>query len=74
MINKNIRIILDDMLFHTRELLEYLRSIETSKYDAYLEDLIDYTLCTEEDIHTIQHYIFKLEVQLYNLNEGDIYE
>ena len=37
-----------------------------------MNKLIDYTLCTEEDIQTIEHYIFELEIKLYNaLNGGE---
>lgn len=72
MIDEEIKIIIHDILCHTRELLRFLRGIKTGKYDAYLDDLIDYALCTEEDIQTIEHYIFEIEMKLYNaLNGGD---
>lgn len=72
MIDEEIKIIIHDTLCHTREMLKFLRTIKTGKYDAYLDDLIDYTLCTEEDIQTIEHYIFELEIKLYNaLNGGE---
>ena len=75
MIDEEIRIIINDILFHTREMLKFLRSIKTGKYNAFLDDLIDYTICTEEDIQTIEHYIFELEIKLYNaLNGGDFDE
>lgn len=75
MIDEDIKIIINDMLFHTREMLKFLRHIKTGKYNAYLDDLIDYALCTEEDIQTIEHYIFELEMKLYDvLNGGDISE
>lgn len=70
MIDEEIKIIINDMLFHTKEMLIFLRSIKTGKYNAYLEDLIDYALCTEEDIQTIEHYILELEMKLYNALEG----
>lgn len=44
MIDEEIEIIIADILFHTREMLKFLRSIEKSKYNAYLDDLIDYAL------------------------------
>lgn len=71
MIDEEIKIIINDMLFHTREMLKFLRKIKTGQYNAYLDDLIDYTLCTEEDIQTIEHYIFELEVKLYDALNGD---
>lgn len=75
MIDEEIEIIINDILCHTREMLTFLRSIKTGKYNAYLDDLIDYTLCTEEDIQTIEHYIYELEIKLYDtLNGGDIIE
>ena len=75
MIDEEIKIIINDMLFHTREMLKFLRSINTGKYSAYLDDLIDYALCTEEDIQTIEHYIYELEIRLYDaLHGGEFYE
>lgn len=75
MIDEEIKIIINDILFHTREMLKFLRGIKTGKYNAYLDDLIDYTICTEEDIQTIEHYIFELEIKLYKaLNGGDFDE
>ena len=32
MIDEEIKIIINDMLFHTREMLKFLRSIKTGKY------------------------------------------
>lgn len=75
MIDEEIKIIINDMLFHTREMLKFLRGIKTGKYSAYLDDLIDYALCTEEDIQTIEHYIYEIEIKLYDaLNGGDFNE
>ncbi len=75
MIDEEIRIIIHDTLCHTREMLRFLRSIKTGKYNAYLDDLINYALCTEEDLQTIEHYIFELEIKLYKaLNGGDSIE
>lgn len=75
MIDEEIKIIINDILFHTREMLKFLRSIKTGKYNAYLEDLIDYALCTEEDIQTIEHYIYELEIKLHDvLKVGDFNE
>lgn len=73
MIDEDIKIIINDILFHTREMLKFLKSIETGKYDSYLDDLIDYALCTEEDIQTIEHYIYELEIKLYDLLDGEHY-
>lgn len=70
MIDEEIKIIINDMLFHTREILAFLRSIKTGKYNAYLDDLIDYALCTEEDIQTIEHYISEIEIKLYDVLKG----
>lgn len=70
MIDEEIKIIINDMLFHTREMLAFLRSIKTGKYNAYLDDLIYYTLCTEEDIQTIEHYILEIEIKLYDVLKG----
>ncbi len=70
MIDEEIKIIINDMLFHTREMLAFLRSIKTGKYNAYLDDLIDYALCTEEDIQTIEHYILEIEIKLYDALKG----
>lgn len=70
-----MKIIINDILFHTREMLKFLRSIKNGKYNAYIDDLIDYALCTEEDIQTIEHYIFEIEIKLYDaLNGGDVDE
>ena len=75
MIDEEIKIIINDMLCHTREMLKFLKNIKVEKYNAYLNDLIDYTLCTEEDIQTIEHYIYELEIKLYDvLNGGDVIE
>ena len=75
MIDEEIKLIINDMLCHTREMLKFLKSIKVEKYNAYLNDLIDYTLCTEEDIQTIEHYIYELEIKLYDvLNGGDVIE
>ena len=60
MINEEIKLIIADILFHTRKMLIFLRSIKTDKYNAHLDDLIDYALCTEEDTQTIEHYLFNL--------------
>lgn len=73
MIDEEIKIIIADILFHTREMLKFLRNIETGKYNAYLDNLIDYALCTEEDIQTIEHYIYELEIKLYDLLGGEKY-
>ena len=75
MIDEEIKIIINDILCHTKEMLKFLRSIKTGKYNAYLDDLIDFTLCTEEDIQTIEHYIYELEIKLYDaLNGGGYHE
>lgn len=75
MIDEEIKIIINDILFHTREMLKFLKSLKTGKYSAYLDDLIDYAICTEEDIQTIEHYIFEIEIKLYDvLNGGDLNE
>ena len=75
MIDEEVKIIIHDMLWHTREMLKFLRNIKVGKYNAYLDDLINYALCTEEDIQTIEHYIYELEIKLYDaLNGGDIIE
>ena len=46
MIDEEIKIIINDILFHNREILKFLRKIKKEKYNAYLDDLIDYALCT----------------------------
>lgn len=75
MIDEEIKIIINDILFHTRELLKFLRQIKIGTYNAYLDDLVNYALCTEEDIQVIEHYIFEIEMKLYDaLNGGDINE
>lgn len=75
MIDEEIKIIINDILFHTREMLKFLENIKTGKYNAYLDDLIDYARCTEEDMQTIEHYIYELEIKLYGaLNGGEFYE
>ena len=30
----------------------------------------DYTICTEEDIQAIEHYILEIEIKLYNALDG----
>ena len=57
MIDEEIKIIIHDILCHTKEMLKFLKSIKNGKYNAYLDDLIDYTLCTEEDIQTIERIL-----------------
>ena len=75
MIDEEIKIIINDMLYHTRQMLKFLRNLKVGKYNAYLDDLIDYAVCTEEDIQTIEHYIYELEIKLYDtLNGGDFIE
>ena len=75
MIDEEIKIIINDMLCHTREMLKFLKRLKVGKYNAYLDDLIDYALCTEEDIQTIEHYIYELEIKLYDaLNGGEYRE
>lgn len=71
MIDEEIQIIISDILYHTREMLKFLRSKKVEKYNTYLNDLIDYTLSTEEDIQTIEHYIYELEIKLYDALHGD---
>lgn len=70
MIDEEIKIIIHDLLCHTKEILKFLRNIKNGKYNAYLDDLIDYALCTEEDIQTIEHYIYELEMKLYDFLIG----
>lgn len=75
MIDEEIKLIIDDTLFHSREMLKFLKNMRNGKYNAYLEDIIDYSLCIEEDIQTIEHYIYELEIKLYNVfNGGEIDE
>ena len=75
MIDEEIKIIINDMLCHTREMLKFFKKLKVGKYSAYLDDLIDYALCTEEDIQTIEHYIYELEIKLYDaLNGGEYFE
>ena len=72
MIYEEIKIIIHDILCQTREMLKFLKNIKIGKYNAYLDDLINYALCTEEDIKNIEHYIFELEIKLYNtLDRGE---
>ena len=75
MIDEEMRIIINDMLCHTREMIKFLKTLRNGRYSAYLDDLIDFALCTEEDIQTIQHYMLELEIKLYDaLNGGDFFE
>ncbi len=75
MIDEEIKIIINDILCHTRDILKFLKNIKVEKYNPYLDDLIDFALSTEEDIQTIEHYIYELEIKLYDaLNGGDIIE
>lgn len=75
MIDEEIKIIIHDTLCHTRKMLKFLRNIKADKYNTYLENLIDYALFTEEDLQTVEHYIFELEIKLYDiLNGGDSIE
>ena len=75
MIDEEIKIILADMLFHTRNMIKFLNKLKKDNYDYLLEDLIDYALCNEEDIKTIEHYIYETEIKLYDaLYGGDFYE
>ena len=72
MIDEEIKIIINDMLCHTREMLKFLKKLKVGKYSAFLDDLIDYALCTEKNIQTIEHYIYELEIKLYDtLNGGE---
>ncbi len=70
MIDEDIKIIIHDILCHTKEMIKFLKSIKNGKYNAYLDDLIDYALCTEEDIQTIEHYILEIEIKLYDSLKG----
>lgn len=75
MIDEEIKIIINDMLCHTREMIKFLKKLKVGKYSAFLDDLIDYALCIEEDIQTIEHYIYELEIKLYDtLNGGEYRE
>ena len=75
MIDEEIKIIINDMLCHTRKMLKFFKKLKVGKYSAYLDDLIDYALCTEEDIQTIEHYIYELEIKLYDaLNVGEYHD
>ena len=66
---------INDYFEYPKEMIKFLRSIKTGKYNAYLDDLIDFALCTEEDIQTIAHYIYELEIKLYDLlNDGEYFE
>lgn len=65
MIDNEIQIIISDILYHTQETLKFLKNQKNRKEDEYLNDIIDYTLSTEEDIRIIEHYIYYLEVKLY---------
>ncbi len=73
MIDEEIKIIINDILCHTKEMLKFFRSIKTGKYNVYLDALVDFALCTEEDIQTIEHYIYELEIMLYNVLNGGAY-
>ena len=70
MIDEEIKIIINDILCHTREMLKFLRSIKTGKYNAYLDDLIDYTICNEEDIQAMANAIDD-EIETVYSNIGD---
>lgn len=70
MIDEEIKIIINDILFRTREMLTFLKSIKTGKYNAYLDNLINYALCAEEDIQIIEHYMFEIEMKLYDVLKG----
>ena len=41
MIDEEIQIIINDMFYHTKEILKFLKSLKVGKYNTYLEDLID---------------------------------
>lgn len=69
MIDEDIERIINNLIFESNELLKYLRSLETGKYNAYLDDIIFYALGFEEDLQTIQHYVYELEVKLWELKE-----
>ena len=73
MIDEEIKIIINYILCHTKEMINFLKSIKTDKYNAYLDDLIGFVLCTEEDIQTIEHYIYELEIKLYDVLNGGEY-
>lgn len=73
MIDEEIKIIINYILCHTKEMINFLKSIKTDKYNAYLDDLIDFVLCTEKDIQTIEHYIYELEIKLYDVLNGGEY-
>ena len=56
MIDEEIKIIINDILCHTKEMLKFLRSIKTGKYNAYLDDLIDFTLCVFDKLKVDQKF------------------
>lgn len=69
MIDEEIKLIIYDLIFQSKELLKYLKSLETGKYNAYLDDIIHYAEGFEEDLQNIKHYILELEIKLWNLKE-----
>ena len=70
MIDEEIKIIINDILFRTREMLTFLKSIKAGKYNAYLDNLINYALCAKENIQIIEHYMFEIEMKLYDVLKG----
>lgn len=73
--DNEIKLIIEDIFFHIDEIFQFLKSLKIGKHDTYIEDLIDYTLCTFEDINTLKVYIQELEIIIYQLKHSeDIYE
>lgn len=74
MLEPEIELILNDMYFHTKEILKYLRKSKRDEYDFYMDDLISYALSTLEDVKTIKNYMHNLEINLYfKENDGDVF-
>ena len=75
MIDDEINMIIHDVIYHSQEMLKFLKKLENGKYNPFLDDLINYALCTKEDMQAIEYYIIEIELKLYDLlNGGDANE
>ena len=75
MIDENLRLIIYDILCHTREMLRFFKSIKNLTHTLSLMDLVECALSTQDDIQNSKHYILDLKIKFYDTLIGsDFYE
>ena len=78
--NRYISASMEDIIFYSKEILKFLKSLENKEYipfdntkksyqiDYYLDDIKSYSLCITESAEEIKKYISFLENKLYLLD------